>query len=243
MSEEQPEDRDGEWTPRPDPTRLTTLSLQREIAGLREILEGQIKALDAKISMQLDGTEKATELLQRQAERLPSEIDQKLAALAAVYLEKFHSVEGRLLERDKRFEQGSNDAKTALDTALAAQMRSTAAALSSAKEAVEKSEVAFAKQIDQLGLQGHTVSQSLDSKITDLKDRLEAAINSVALRSEAAIAALRAELLPQITGERTRGDRGEGRTIGQGAMIALMFGIISAVGVIGGIVVLIMKIQ
>lgn len=36
----------GDWTPRPDPTTLTTEALIREIAQLKELLEAQINASD-----------------------------------------------------------------------------------------------------------------------------------------------------------------------------------------------------
>ena len=45
-SAKQREDDTSELIPRPDPTRLTTAALIREIAALRELLETQIDALD-----------------------------------------------------------------------------------------------------------------------------------------------------------------------------------------------------
>jgi hypothetical protein len=89
-----------------------------------------------------------------------------------------------------------------------------AAALQAAEKAVAKSEVATEKQIEALNER----------------------INASSLRAELSVDALRKELLPQITGERSRGDLGQGRQMGQSALIVLIFGTLSALGVIVALV-------
>ena len=55
----------AEWMPVPDPTKLTTEQLRRELAALREIIETR-----------LDGMDRATELASTQADAVREEIEQ-----------------------------------------------------------------------------------------------------------------------------------------------------------------------
>ena len=231
----------GERSLTTDPTRLTTAALQREIAGLRETIDARVASLREIIDAKLDGMGRATDLLQRAADRIPSDLDNEIAQIHTLYREKFQSIEKQFHDRDERFFQFKSDSKEAIATALQAAKEAVGAALQAAKEAVGKTEERFSKSIDQLGVQTQTESRALDGKMGEMKDRLEASISAIGARGEASIVALRNELLPQITGERTRGDRGEGRSMGQGAMIAVIFGAISAIGVIVGFVVMLSR--
>lgn len=219
-----------ELRPNPDPTSLTTEQIRQEISWLRTLLEAKLEGRFESLTMRLDAMEKALSIIQAFVDRLLNEVDVKIDHRHELHDEKFRSISTQFSERDIRAEQGSRDSKTAVDAALQA-----------AKEAVGKTEMGFTKQIDQLMLQTQTETRGLSSQIGEVKDRLESAVSSVSARAEASVASLRAELLPQITGERARGDRGEGRQMGQGAMIGMIFGGIGAISVIIGIIAMISK--
>jgi hypothetical protein len=119
-------DRGGDWTPRPDPTVLTTEALLREIQHLRERLEGEIKLLTL-----LDN-------------------------------EKFSFVDQRFRDLDVLIQQAFDNVKNA-----------TAAALASSKEAVDKSEVAVAKQIDVILDALRSQDKANDLQLADIKARLD----------------------------------------------------------------------
>jgi hypothetical protein len=55
----------GELLPRPDPTRLTSAALIREITTLREQVFREMVALREILQTRLDGMDKALQLLQR----------------------------------------------------------------------------------------------------------------------------------------------------------------------------------
>lgn len=133
-----------------DPSPLTTAALWREIQHLKELFETKI-----------DGIEKAIAVAHQDAVRVPTEIQLQVSNLRELHDEKFASVEARFDERDKRFEQEAENSKVAV-----------AAAFNASKEAVAKSEVGFAKQIDGLTEMFRTSVKALESKNDDVKDRL-----------------------------------------------------------------------
>jgi hypothetical protein len=163
---------------RPDPTALTTSQLAREVTHLRELIESRLNAMD-----------KAVDLLQEFANRQPT-----IAEVVAKVDEKFHGIEERFLERDRRFDVRDSDTKRALEVALntsekaveaafEASEKAVSAAFAAAKEAVEKqheasqdaiakSEGAFTKQIDQIGNIINSQAVTLDDKIADIRQRL-----------------------------------------------------------------------
>ena len=57
------------WTPRPDPTILTTAQLLRELAALRELLETRIDSLDRVLSRRMDDAGKAIDAALVSAEK------------------------------------------------------------------------------------------------------------------------------------------------------------------------------
>jgi len=134
-----------DWRPVPDPTVLTTQQLMRELGALKEIM-----------TTRMDGYDRAIALLQAFADRQPT-----IAEVVAKQEEKFNAVQMQLHERDIRFDRAAVDTRTAVD-----------AAFSAAKEAVNKSETNFTKQLDAIGLLITGASKTTDDKINDLRDRL-----------------------------------------------------------------------
>jgi len=187
----------GDVFPRPDPSKLTTEQLLREVAALKEImftrLEGmdkaivlfdenmtrvptdtdkQISHLRALLETRLDGMDKAIGLFQKSSDQIHVSIDEKLAALKAVHEEKFGSVQVQFRERDVRTDQSSKDSKVAVDAALQAAKEAVGEQNKSSALAIAKSEASTTKQIDQLGIQVQSQSKNFDDKIADVKDRL-----------------------------------------------------------------------
>lgn len=117
-----------------DPSTLTTQQILRESSWLRELIETR-----------LEGMDKAINLLQAQADRVPttSAIDSDVKHLKELMEEKF------------------KDGKTALD-----------AALTSKDRAIEKQEDAFTKQIDGIEKRHEADKQAVDDKVNDLKERI-----------------------------------------------------------------------
>lgn len=230
-----------ERRPSPDPTALTTAALEREISAIRELFTALLAGMDTKFATRLDANDKAIALIQHAADKLPSDITVAVMHLQSLHEERFQRIDIQLRERDGQAELWRREGQIAVNTALAASKEAVGAALQAAKEAVGKTEAAFTKSMDQLGIQTQTETRALDSKMGEMKDRLEAAIVATGARAEAAVAALRAEIVPQITMERSRGDVGAGRQLGQGALIAIILGCISALGVIVGIIVILVR--
>jgi cation transport regulator ChaB len=146
----------GNKFPVPDPTILTTQQLHREILGLREILEARLIGMD-----------KALILLQAAVDRSPS-----IAEIYSEFKEKFNSVQTQFKERDTRSEQSSKDSKVAVDAALQAAKEAVNEQNKSNTTAIGKSEAATTKQIDQIMELIRTMVSSFDSKISDLKERI-----------------------------------------------------------------------
>lgn len=146
-------------TPVPDPTTLTTDQLRREIASLRELLEGRLTGMDT-----------ATELVKAANDKVPCLVDQRVRQIEKIMEEKFMSIYRQFLDRDAKEAKVAELGQTALTAALAA-----------AKEAVGKTEIAFTKQIDATVGQIQTTKSASDGQFEDVKGRLgtlEASINT-----------------------------------------------------------------
>lgn len=167
----------AEWMPVPDPTKLTTEQLRRELAALREIIETR-----------LDGMDRATELASAQAVIVREEIEQIRGRLrhetAAEIGQLRELLETRLdgmdraiaiqfTERDVRGAQTAEGGKQALDAALLAQKELVAQQNESNAAATAKAEASFTKQIDQIGAIIQTQEKALDARITELKERID----------------------------------------------------------------------
>lgn len=162
-----------ESRPDPDPTLRTTEQLLREISLVREIFASELKGLKTVIETRLDGMDKAIELLQVRSDKIPMHIAGEVGQLQKLHDEKFHSIETQFLERDTRTEQTSRDSKVAVDAALQAAKEAVGEQNKSNALAIAKSEAAFTKQIDQIGILVSTMAKTSDDKIDDLKSRVQ----------------------------------------------------------------------
>jgi phage-related protein len=170
----------GDWTPRPDPTLLTTQQLLRELASLREIFEARLNAMD-----------RAANVLSETVNRTPTAIQTAIANLKEVYDERFNSVQTQLAdrtetiderfvsiakqfsERDVRTEQAATASASALAAALQAAKEAVFEQAQAAAKAAEKTELSFTKQIDQIQLQIKTIGDGFSDRIAELKERID----------------------------------------------------------------------
>lgn len=143
-----------ELVPRPDPTSLTTLQLDREIANLKAIIESRLNGMDA-----------ATELLGRTVNRWPTDVDKQVSNLRELQEEKVRSLEQIIVLR-------FNDNAEAVRAAFASQKQAVEQQNRAISESSDKSEKGFTKQIDQLTLLIETRAKASDDKIDDIKDQL-----------------------------------------------------------------------
>jgi hypothetical protein len=146
----------GATTPIPDPTELTSRQIYREIASIKELFITRLEAMD-----------KAVALLQATAARSPT-----INEVFLQHEERFASIKTQFTERDTRTEQTSRDSKVAVDAALQAAKEAVGEQNRSNTLAIAKSETAFAKQVDQIGVQIATIQKGVDDKFEDVKGRL-----------------------------------------------------------------------
>jgi len=135
------------WTPVPDPTELTTKNLQREIAALKELIEARIVSLDHTISTRLEGHETLQKV-------------------------QFEHIADKFIDRDAHADKANRDSKDNIAAALQAAKESVFQHNQASSIAIAKSETAMNKTIDQIMTLIHTSNDSLESKISDIKDRL-----------------------------------------------------------------------
>ncbi len=162
----------ADWTPRPDPTLLTTQQLLRELSALDEKLTVRIGGMFSSIEQRLNAMDKATILLNDNVTRVPTAVDKEISHLRELHDEKFSSIDKQFAERDVRVEQTARDTKVAVDAALQAAKEATGEANKAFALSIAKSEAATSKNIDQQGTLIASSTAALDSKITDVKDRL-----------------------------------------------------------------------
>jgi hypothetical protein len=141
--------------PDPDPTILTTQSLFREIANLKE-----------QVNIELNAAHEARAALE-------SLVLSKLEVLSSVTAQRFSSIETQFEERDKRTEQLSLADKTAIAAALQAQKEAAGAQNESNAASVTKQEAAFTKLLDQNQSLFQASIAALTTQLNDLKSRLD----------------------------------------------------------------------
>jgi hypothetical protein len=169
-----------DWTPRPDPTLLTTQQLLRELSSLREIFETRLNAMD-----------RAAQVLSETVNRTPTAIQTAVTGIREVYDERFTSVQQQLADRsatvDERFSsiaQQFSERDVRTDQAATASASALAAALQAAKEAVfeqaqaaakaaDKTELSFTKQIDLLLAQIKALGDTFGDRLAELKERID----------------------------------------------------------------------
>ena len=171
-NDERPTRNGGDVRPVPDPTKLTTEQLVREIAALREILETKATGSQDLFNMRVANVDKTTDRILVLLDRLPGYIDKEVGNLRTLHDEKFDGVEKQFKERDTRIDEGAKANQIKVDAAFAAAKEAVGEQNKSYKEATAKSEASFDKRMDQLSDTMKTSAGTSDAKIDDLKQRL-----------------------------------------------------------------------
>lgn len=148
--------------PNPDPSTLTTAQLQRELEGLRQLIETR-----------LDGMDRAGVILDANVNRVPTLLDRSINQITDLFEVKFAGIQKQFDERDVRTEQAAIATKIAVDAALQAQKEAANAQNVSNAAAIAKSETATAKQIDSILALMQSSAGAMGDKIDDLKGRID----------------------------------------------------------------------
>lgn len=156
-----------------DPTDRAIDNVLREVSATREIIEAQIQGINDGIETRLKERDKAIQLLQHQLDKIPDLVVDRVMQLQTLHQEKFGSIGTQFAERDTRTEQTSRDSKVAVDAALQAAKEAVGEQNKSNALAISKSEAAFTKQIDQIGVLVNSMQKAIDDKIEDIKVRLQ----------------------------------------------------------------------
>lgn len=174
-------------TPVPDPTLLTTEALNREISAVRTQLlleveritdarHREIVSLKELFDTRLGEMDKAIVLSRERESLLPKTMEKSSLEqrdyLMSIINERSDKVEGQFKERDVRGDRDAAQSKLAIDAALQAQKEAAAEQNKNFEKAIDKSEAAFAKQIDSLGDRLTTATGGLELQIADVKERL-----------------------------------------------------------------------
>lgn len=151
-----------------DPTPLTTAMLLREIANLSE-----------KISIRIDGLEKAQATFEDNLTRVPTEVQKEVGNLKALHEQRFSDIGNQLRERSERRASEKKASDDALAAALASQKELTASQDCANAAAINKSQDATDKQIDAIKAMVGANLKSLDDKIAIINGRLDRGEGSI----------------------------------------------------------------
>lgn len=196
--------------PIPDPTILTTQQLYHELNSLRELVETRLDAMD-----------KATELLNANMTRIPTETDKQVGHLKELHDEKFESIDKQFLERDNRVDKIAELNQKAIDAALQAAKEAVGEQNKSSATAIGKSEASMTKQLDQITNLITTTNKTLDEKINSIKTFYDSKIDDV----KKEIAGLR-ESRSESGGKSKGGEAIWGYVVGVIGLIAVVIGVV-----------------
>jgi len=170
--------------------KLRRVDEEKAIAHAGLITE--IKRIEDKLTTRLDSMDKATELLNDNFTRVPTDTDKQIKQLEMLMDEKFNgvdikfeSVAQQFRERDVRVEQSAQQTKVAVDAALQAAKEASGESNKAFTLSINKSEAATTKQIDQLNAGFQTAISGISGQISDVKDRVARIENLAVGRNEA----------------------------------------------------------
>jgi hypothetical protein len=163
----------GRLVPVPDPTALTTDQLRREISALREVVMIRIDGVESNAMTLKETLNNRKEEIDASALALRELLKSEINKLAIVTDEKFSGVSNQFIERDKRTDQLTVAAQTAVTAAFAAQKEAVSEQNKSNSLAINKSEQATAESLRQLQTLFISDSKATNDKIDDLKGRLD----------------------------------------------------------------------
>lgn len=142
-----------------------------------EVVDRSIGWLERYLVSRLNAMQRATELLQERADKVPSEVDLKVGGLKELHTVRFDGVDREFASLDKRIAETSINNKENIFAALKAAQEAAKEQNNSNKEASSKMENAFSKQIGDLASLFKTTTDSLLAQIADVKERISAIEN------------------------------------------------------------------
>jgi hypothetical protein len=233
----------GGWTPRPDPTLLTTQQLIREQAGLKElvlsIVDGKFQVIDTRLA----GMDKAMGLVQVQQNGWQDVINASVANLRVLHDEKFNgaievvnekitSLANVTTQQFKNIDDKFAEKDKAVSVGLSAQKESAAAQQDSNNTATRKMEDNFTKLLDQGREIVAEIRRNTETQITDIKSRLDKGEGKSEV-SDPAIADALKLMTATLSSLQLSGRDSAGQQKGQKDSMALML-IVAGIG--GGII-------
>jgi hypothetical protein len=176
-----------DWTPRPDPTLLTTQQLLRELASLREIFETRLNGMDKASSVLAETVNRTPTAIQTATANVKEVYDERFESLrqqlddrGKTIDERFRSIEQQFLERDVRTSQAATASAQALAAALQAAKEAVFEQAQAAAKAADKTETSTSKQIDLLLTQIKTQGEQFSDRLAELKERIDRGEGSTA---------------------------------------------------------------
>ena len=163
----------NELLPRPDPSRLTTDQLRRELSGLREVLTARLDGMDRATSLLSETVNRTPTVIQTEIAHVRELIQEKLGTLGGQAEEKFASIELQFVERDVRTGQAATASAQALAAALQAAKEAVFEQAQAAAKAADKTELSFTKQIDLLLAQIKALGDTFGDRLAELKERID----------------------------------------------------------------------
>ena len=161
-----------DWVPRPDPTRLTTEQLRREIAALKEVVFTRLNCLEDEMARVIKDVDGRPEAIKEAIQHLKDMLGARMNGMDILAGEKFTALAELRMERDERYNHEFQASKEAIERALTAVREANSAQNRASDLATEKSDANFIKQIDQLQNQIQLQARGTSDQITDIKDRL-----------------------------------------------------------------------
>ena len=154
--------------PVPDPTELTDRAIARLEKQLTLYIDGEIKAIEAR----LDAQDKAQSTREVSVEIIHEEIQRRVQQLQELHEQKFAAIQVQLAERDARVASEKKDAKLAVDAAFAAAKETGALQEKANREAIDKSERATSETIKTNQESSRASLASLSKGLDEVKDRV-----------------------------------------------------------------------
>lgn len=153
-----------------DPSVLTTDLVLREVLHLKELLQTELTSVKKGIEVSHDDFVRFPTEVQKAVGGLQLLLETKILYESKLNAQDIKHITERIDWSDKiRLEQKA-DSSMALNAALASAKELVTVTNDSAKQATQKQEAAFNKQIDQLVILAQTMGSNLGDKIADIKD-------------------------------------------------------------------------
>jgi len=154
-----------DWVPRPDPTRLTTEALMREIAALKELVGASIAGVKELHTYDVAGLRDSIR------ERF-TRFEEELERSDALRNEKFRSIETQLKMMERYRLENKEDTRAAVDAALSAAEKAVREQNLANDRSITKSETAVTEQLKQLNLTFSTAIDGIRRELSALTTKV-----------------------------------------------------------------------